>query len=261
MNFSGPTDQALGARLWYRRLVACYPAAFREHHGEEMIRMFDEDWSHACAQGVADRRRYAMHVAWDALRTLPKELYSAAPRLWTGFLVAAATLKFLSFWDPRIGCCVLIFCSFYWVMLRFVLRLSTGLKLLLASLWAPIGYGWARFMGYAGVWAMGSYGHLNRQVVFGFALGLFLYANHLLRRKKQSKAFVGGGNGVAILLGLSAMAVGMGFGRAGWQNNLVWFSCAYVHLVILGGLKLYFKVWRGVLISDIEGVPFLAPKP
>lgn len=76
-----------------------------------MIQMFDEDWNRACAVGA--HWRYARHVVGDALRTLPKELYGTAPGQWLGFVIAAGTLKFLSFWDLRIGCCALVFFAFY----------------------------------------------------------------------------------------------------------------------------------------------------
>ncbi len=74
------TGSSRSPEQWYRRLVNLYPAAFRERHAEEMVRNFDKDWKRLGERGPAAQRRYAQHVAWDALRSLPREYWAAASK-------------------------------------------------------------------------------------------------------------------------------------------------------------------------------------
>jgi hypothetical protein len=68
------------AKKWYRSLLACYPAAFREQYTEEMAEIFDQNWSKSQAMG--DRVRYSAHMLWDWVRSMATEWNAALSWGW-----------------------------------------------------------------------------------------------------------------------------------------------------------------------------------
>src|SRR5579872_1610622 len=62
------------AKAIYRALLHCYPAAFRQEYGKQMLLMFSEELEHArCAKGPAGAASIWFHAALDALTVAPKE--------------------------------------------------------------------------------------------------------------------------------------------------------------------------------------------
>ena len=59
---------------FYRALLRCYPAAFREEYGNQMCLMFAEQLGDARRAGrMGETASLWGHAAWDALRVAPKE--------------------------------------------------------------------------------------------------------------------------------------------------------------------------------------------
>lgn len=80
-----------GARRIYGLLLTLYPVAFRRRYGEEMTRVFEDEWQRASAEGPVARWRYTLHLASDILQTAPHEWMTAVSRAEI-LLVAAVAL-------------------------------------------------------------------------------------------------------------------------------------------------------------------------
>jgi hypothetical protein len=79
----------------YRLLLQLYPAAFRRRYEEEMLELFEQGWSRAQTGGAEGRARLGLRLAWDLVRTVPKERAAAlaqpagsAPLVLGAFLVS-----------------------------------------------------------------------------------------------------------------------------------------------------------------------------
>jgi predicted permease len=59
----------------YRRLLRCFPPAFRHEAEPELTALFDEGWRDAAARGVLPRLGFLLFVLVDLLRALPSEWY------------------------------------------------------------------------------------------------------------------------------------------------------------------------------------------
>lgn len=67
-----PNQPPFAAQL-YRLSLRAYPAAFRERHGGEMVRIFSDDWRAARHAGSRATVALAGHIASDFARTVPHE--------------------------------------------------------------------------------------------------------------------------------------------------------------------------------------------
>jgi hypothetical protein len=63
----------MNSRSLYLLCLRAYPAAFRERHGAEMLRIFEGEWRSARRAGWRATLAYAVHVFSDLVRTVPRE--------------------------------------------------------------------------------------------------------------------------------------------------------------------------------------------
>ena len=61
----------------YRLCLRAYPAAFRQRHAAEMLRIFEADWRAARHAGLRATLTYLAHVFSDLARTVPHEHFGA----------------------------------------------------------------------------------------------------------------------------------------------------------------------------------------
>jgi hypothetical protein len=65
--------------LWYRRLIALYPGAFRDRYADEMLQVFEEEWDRVHTKGVFARFRYGAYVIGDLTGSMSSEWLKALP--------------------------------------------------------------------------------------------------------------------------------------------------------------------------------------
>ena len=147
-----PTTPRIRAAGWfYRLLLRLYPATFRERYGEEMLRIFEEEWQRASSEGLAARWRYGLHVAWDILQAAPREWLAVIPRAGVMLTAAAAlgigyiSIEPVTFLTKVLGCAWLT-CVFAVVVVATSGR-SRVAQLKLAALGIVIGFTLAPLLG------------------------------------------------------------------------------------------------------------------
>jgi hypothetical protein len=254
MNATKPARELDLATRWYRRLINLYPSTFRTRHSEEMLHFFEVEWTRAVAHGREARWRFGRSLAWDLLRTLPKELFLAAPIMWLLSAVGVALSLTLAFFDPACGSCELVFLAFV-VLLRLTSRFF-GL-VLIVLLGAPFGLGVARLIESVHAHNSGSGTGIGAIAVIysaacGFNLSVVLFpAGAKLRDFFRAKR-------CACMLVFCATAVGLVLGRIPFGTIMgalasVWTICVFVR-------ALYLRVWRGTRFPALEG-PLFTRRP
>lgn len=74
----------MNSRSLYLLCLRAYPAAFRQRHGAEMLRIFEAEWRAARHAGWLATLACAVHVLSDLARTAPHERFGATTH--TGWL-------------------------------------------------------------------------------------------------------------------------------------------------------------------------------
>ena len=165
-----------GSQLGSNRRAPLVSAAGRLLSGglpQASRRRNDPDVRRGLEPGLRRRRPLALCAArgWGCAAHPAERAVRHGSGTMAGICHRGRHLKVSVFLGPANRLLRLGFLRFLSGMLR--LRFGTGFKLLLAGLWAPFGYGLARFMGYAGVWAMEPHGHLDGDMIHTFALFIF----------------------------------------------------------------------------------------
>jgi hypothetical protein len=248
MSATEPIRDFDSAARWYRRLVNLYPGPFRARHGEEMLHIFEVEWVRARVQGRKARWRYGRSVVWDLLRTLPKELFLAAPIMW---LLSVVLFSLALTLDPASGCCALVFLAFI-VMLNLTSGpVSSGLLALSSG---PIGFCIARLLEFAHAYEP-MRGRIDLDLValissacYGWNLSLLLSPVAKMRAIFRAK------RGVYMLV---FFAISAGFILGGTPWKCVMRALPSVCLLCAFGRALYLKVWRGARFPALEGPLFV----
>ena len=141
-----------GKAAWaYRMLLRLYPDAFRRRYEEEMVQVFEEDWTRACTGGAAAWWRYWCHIAWDIARTAPKE-WAGRISNFSAMTIAAVVLGIVCIsFEPAPLVLKIIGCALLTTTFGVVAVAASGrgrmAQLKIAALGLPIGLILAPFIG------------------------------------------------------------------------------------------------------------------